>query len=61
MAGLLRKEVSAKAGVSSQSAANAFAGRPVGVRVARAIAKALGAQLVELVKQENEPVASTAA
>ncbi|MBI5764946.1 MAG: helix-turn-helix transcriptional regulator [Planctomycetes bacterium] len=61
LAGLLRGELGRKAGISTQSIVNAFAGRPVGVRVARAIAKALGAELVELVKSENEPAASTAA
>lgn len=59
--GLLRGEFGEKAGLSSQPIADAFAGRPVGVRAARAIAGALGCKLSEIVAAEPAETAATSA
>lgn len=57
--GLLRGELRRMAKLSPSPVANAFAGRSVGIRVARAIAKALDCEITELVAAEaDEPAAA---
>ena len=46
--GLLRGELRREAGLSPGPIADAFAGRPVGVRAARSIARVLGCEIAEL-------------
>ena len=53
-AGLLRGELAKLAGLSSAPIADAFAGRPIGVKAARKIAKALGVDLAKLLAAESE-------
>lgn len=52
--GLLRGEVGKLAGVSGTTQCQAFLGRPIGVRAARQIAKALGTPLHDLIVDEPE-------
>jgi hypothetical protein len=56
---LLRGELAEKAKISTTSISDAFAGRPLGLGSARAIARALGCALVDLML--NEPIAAGAA
>ncbi|MBN1489971.1 MAG: helix-turn-helix transcriptional regulator [Phycisphaerae bacterium] len=66
--GLLKKDVAAKAGVAPATLSLVFSGRPVGVRVARGVARALRVPVSALIvsttaeagvlaKQEVEPQA----
>ncbi|MFO0972384.1 MAG: helix-turn-helix transcriptional regulator [Phycisphaerae bacterium] len=59
--GLLRSELAARAGISISAVSAAFAGRRIGVRVARQIAKALRCRLGDLiVSAADAPSAATA-
>lgn len=59
--GLLRGELRTKAHLSSGPIADAFAGRPIGVRAARSIARALGCDIADLAIVEKETAATSAA
>ena len=53
LAGLLRGELAQKAGLCSLTITRAFAGKTLGVRAARQIAKALGCGVADLVTDES--------
>lgn len=61
LAGLLRGELAERAGVSRATVSEAFSGRPIGVRAARAIAKALGVSIADLAASEQAEAAVAAA
>ena len=52
--GLLRGGLRDKVGVTRATIAKVFASRPVGVRTARSVAKALRVPLAELLSKEGE-------
>jgi len=52
--GMLRGELATAAGVSTQSVSDCFAGRPIGVRVARQVAKALGVAISDIAANDGD-------
>jgi len=56
--GLLRGELAVSAGLSPASISHCFAGRAVGVRVARKVAKALGTTIEDIAADETDDAAA---